>query len=897
MSPIRRARFLVPNGETLLTGSAGIKYIKPGDYTFQTRDEYQFLIAGTDGGTTVIDIGGEGSTGIQAGNEYTVVRAGEGAVKIKWPDNIQVIATIDYIPEVGDSMQIICVRPDFFTVAVPNNDGSGKPGPPGPKGDKGDPGPAGPAGPEGPKGDKGDKGDPGTGSDYKGTTPVQIDNGEHVIGLDIGWLDRRYGGGGGGGKVHYRDVTFAEQRQEFFLTEDVNNGVGVWTESWDDPFGGVMVLPRLDGATKGDFIELNPFTNKVIVQAGHGCMIFARDSKGDADAFYAVPGASRLICLGEEPDTKAQIWSLTGAVQRGEEIAPNKPQIVAAVGTDGGVHVTWKYEENIIPIYAFTVEAYPVGGGTPYIEYASPTAREFDIPGLVNGKEYAVRIVALNAMTVDGTKSDDVNVTPHGPAPDAPTFVSVKATPFSLECVFGAPKDSHGAISAWTMYAKDPDDEDWSDGTDITKETTTKDGGKTYGASIPLDDGDDAVGILLAVTCSNAEGEGVKSNSVTASFGPSLWAPKISKVTLDTVDPRKATLTFDESVLPLRYATRGITVTVTPKGGEPQTKDYDTPEKGNTLALDPLAWNTTYTISVVFFRADGTTKASNTVTATVPMEYDPNPPANWTLDATVMDRIMVTVNDPITFPRKALVVYVNGERNVGEDGKSTVWVQDGFCAEDTTVAVAWLNTNGKESAVSADRHCTPKSTKPNAPTPGAWSQNMNARDSAKGTVAPSTLNPPPTNSYVVEVTYPGGSPSFTSAYVLDGNVLIAGQRGGSFRLRFAGKNAGGRGPWSKPVTVGMTPCDPPRKPVVQMTYQTTDWIVRWKATGLEDGFGGVYKRIITFNGSTDTKEFPVSEADWNTPLQPGDKIAVKVSITRWGDTVESASVPLERPAS
>lgn len=866
------------DGETLLTGSAGIKYLPTGDYTFQSRDEYNFLVAGVDG-DTLINIAGDGSTGIQPGNEYTVIRAGKGQVKIKWPDNITVLATMDYIPDIGDAMQIVCIRKDFFTVAIPNTDGSGKPGPPGPKGEKGDPGPAGPKGDPGDKGDPGPPGPPGPGGSYSGIEPVLIDNTKATVGLDIPWLDRRYGGGGGGARP-YRVVNVPEQARYPLSAEDLHGGVAYWVESLDDDFGGVVILPPIPGAVEGDFIELNPVTNRMIVM-GDGVWLTARNGDGSANCYYAAPGPSRLICMGIDPDTKGQVWSLTGFVEDGDEIPPNKPVITALVGRDGAAHVSWTYDDNLIPLWAFTVECYPVGGGTPYIEYASPEARTFDIPNLVNGKEYQVKVVALNAMTVDGTASEWAKVTPHGPAPDAPTVVSVSADIEYLTMVIGAPANPHGAITGWTLEGYDDEDDAWNP-TDVTEYVTTKDGGKTYVMKYPLDGEGDVDNVPVRMRASNLEGMSEPSNIVKVSFGPHLVKPVITKVV--PAMPNKVTVSLDPKSL---ARVSKVLIACTPKAGGDKIVTEAAP--ASTVTSDALAFNTDYTVTVQYHYGDGDSQESDSKPVKTYMEWDPNPPANWTVDWTVMDRLMINVTDPMEGPRKAVVVYVNGERNVGEDGKPVVWVTDGYCAEETTVEVAWLNTNGKESAKSATKKGTPKSTKPNRPTGGRGSQVMDARDRVQfsGTEPP-TLNPPPDASYVYEITNPGGAP-WALNLARNGSMVVSGNYGGTFKVRVAGKNAGGRGPWSEPFTFGMQRCDGPTKPSINLTTQQTG-----------DGVGRVissinfmdmpmlydkFKRTITINGGTPTVEtLPLSSNQWTYNGKSGDKVTISAEVVQWGST-------------
>lgn len=891
MSPIRRARFLVPDGETLLTGSAGIKYIGPGDYTFQSRDEYQFLIAGTDGGSTTINIGGEGSTGIQAGNEYTVVRAGSGSVKIVWPENVEVITTLDYIPDVGDTMQIICVRPDFFTVAIPNNDGSGKPGPPGPKGDPGpagpagDPGPAGPAGPAGKDGEQGPPGPPGPGGAYTGVTPVRVDNDNEVIDLDIAWLDKRYGGGGGGGARAFRFVSVDGKQRVPLSADDLRGGVGIWTVDMDTDWDAVVTVPYMPTATVGDWIELQPFTRPVLV-VGDGTVVFATGPNGSANQRLALPGTCRLVLIGVEG--KSQLWQLNGWIDEEPEVTPPKPVITALVGKDGGAHVTWTCDDALVPLYQFTVYAYPKGGGAPEIFSMPPTAREADIPNLANGTTYTVTVEADNATVVEGTKSDPVEVTPHGPVPNAPVFVSAKPYIDRIECVFTAPTEPHGKITSWTLWSFVDDEwNDWS----VTDEVKTQDG-KTFTLTIPLQGADgDADNLPLAVSAGNADGDSPRSNEVKVTFGPHTITPIITKVNTWALAGH-----YNQFELFLQEAqstlVQDVAIVCTPtKGGETVTTNVKWAARLVTL---PLAWNTEYSVTIQFDYGYGMSKVSAPMKATTPMEFDPNAPTNWDVDTNTVDVLSIAVKDPaLVFPRQAIVVYVNGERNVGSDGKVTMLIRDGFCAEETTVEVAWLNTNGKESAKSAPKKVTPKSTKPNAPKPAPWAQDMNKADTMLGSISPSTLNPPPTNSYVAEISFEGKFQR-TTDYTIGGDIFVGGANtGGKFTIRFAGKNGGGRGPWSAPVTVNMQRCTPPVTPNFSVTVDQTKWIVTVMSVDTERL---PYTLIETYNGVETKKQMEWDAPMWNRPLlAPGDVYTIQIVDQKWGYTAQSAVGRYERP--
>lgn len=876
----RRARFITKDGATLLTGTAGVKYVPTGDYAFQNKDEYQFLVAGRDGDTTFILPGpGEASTAM-GGYQYTIIRSGKGAVKFKWPADMTVMATIDYIPDVGDIAEVVCINRELWTISIPNGDGSGKPGPPGPKGEKGDPGPAGPKGDPGAKGDPGPPGPPGPGGSYSGVEPVLIDNAKATVGLDIPWLDRRYGGGGGGARP-YRVVNVPQQARYPLSAEDLHGGVAYWVESWDDPWGGVIVLPPIPGAVEGDFIELNPLTNNMVV-AGDGVWLTARDSDGSANAYYAAPGPSRLICVGIDPDTKGQVWALTGFVETGDDIPPGKPVITSLVGKDGGATVTWTQPEDIYPLRAFSVQAFPVGGGTPYIGDTSPEARTFDIPNLANGKEYQVKVVAENDTTVDGTASEWAKVTPHGPAPDAPTIVSVSADIEYLTVVIGAPANPHGAITTWTLEAGD----EWQQ-TDVTKFVTTKDGGKTYVMKYPLDGEGDCDDVPVRMRASNLEGMSEPSNIVKVSFGPHLVKPVITKV----VPSMPNTVTVSLDTKSLTRVTK-VFIACTPKAGGDKIVSEVAP--GATVTSDALAFNTDYVVTVQYHYGDGDSQESDSKPVKTYMEWDPNPPANWTVDWTVMDRLMINVTDPMEGPRKAVVVYVNGERNVGEDGKPVVWVTDGYCAEETTVEVAWLNTNGKESAKSATKKGTPKSTKPNRPTGGRGSQVMDARDRVQfsGTEPP-TLNPPPDASYVYEITNPGGAP-WALNLARNGSMIVSGNYGGTFKVRVAGKNAGGRGPWSEPFTFGMSKCDGPTKPDIYLRQvQTGDGVGTIDASINFKDMPMLYttfKRTIVINGGTPVVEtLPLSNNTWHYDGKAGDKVTFSAEVVQWGSTATATT--------
>jgi hypothetical protein len=761
----------------------------------------------------------------------------------------------------------------------------------GPKGDKGD---------TGPKGDKGDKGDQGEPGSLTPEIPIVIDHADKSIALDIGWLDRRYAGGGGGGSYAYRVVEVDEVQRIPLQNSDLRRGVAIWNVNQDADNVSALTIPFLSDATEGDWIELNVLTGAVIV-AGDGTHVIYRSSDNDTDSCYAVPGPTRLICVGTEGEE--QSWIVTGFILGGPDEPGSKPVITSADGIDSAINVSWSYEEAAVPLRCFRISVTPVAGGETVTVTVDRDARTHMIRDLVNRTQYSIVVSSVVDTAKDPVDSDPVVVETHGQVPDPPVLAPAEGTYEKIDFSVTAPVETYGPITGWKFWWLN-DDDVWVDSP--INDIKTEDG-ITYTFSLPLDEEDIFTDVQIAVTAANSEGDSPRSNIIEISAGPQLWKPAIAEVQMSATDPRNVVIFNDEDVLPIDYANKGVNVSLNKKDGPSYSKWYYPTSPG--IEIDPVEFDTEYTVTIQFARGTDdysvSTMVSDPVAFKTPIEYSEAAPSEYTVDTSPEQGVIVTVDDDLEytrgvnspflkFPHMGVNVRINEE--IVKSNDLEVRIHEGFTAEPTDVRITWQEFAGRESK-EAVRTVDIKTLLPGEPVIKRIDSNIEA-GTAKVIFDPPAINAASVAGYFYELTTSHGKlPLFSLP--ADGVISIS-EPTGSLSIRLVAKDShGSRGKYSKPMQFSWVRPDKPLPPVMNVTFSQETWIASVQVSnGLNIPGFNYWTLFKTVNGKVTSENHSASETTLSIPVAEGESLLLAATVTGYKLTSDKskAAGPFVRPS-
>ena len=149
---------------------------------------------------------------------------------------------------------------------------------------------------------------------------------------------------------------------------------------------------------------------------------------------------------------------------------------------------------------------------------------EYEITGLVNGTEYMVRVVAVNAVG-DGTPSRGTSFTP-ATVPGAPADLDAAPGDGSLTVSWGAPDDGGSAITGYRVQWR-ADNGDFAD----SDSQASVAGGSLSRRITGLVNGTE---YFVRVVAANAEGEGPWSSSASSVAAVSAGPPR--SITVESAD-------------------------------------------------------------------------------------------------------------------------------------------------------------------------------------------------------------------------------------------------------------------------------------------------------------------------------------------------------------------------
>ena len=761
-------------------------------------------------------------------------------------------------------------------------------------GTSGSKGPQGDPGPQGPQGEKGEKGDPGEPGHLTPQVPVEIDHTEKTIGLDIAWLDHRYGGGGGKGTFAYRIVVAGDERKEQvrLLDEDVDGGVFIWNVNLSSPEV-CVVVPTLPLAAPGDTVRITAYGAQPFPVVGDGnTMVMAREPDGTADAIWHVPtGSSELVLMGIDAETKQQWWTLTGFQSADgpddpTNYLPIARPITSAIGGNGLVALTWVLDNQFVPIDYMGVEYRKTGDTQWKTKVVDVFTGGVEVDGLENTVEYQFRTVVHNgALLSEYAWSDPVSVTPHGPTPDSPTLNSVVGHYDSVEVFFTGPAESFGTVTGWKATLTD-------ELTYLDVQDVRSTGQNTWAGVVKNVKGGTYNVRVYAV---NKEGIGKASNIRQVTVGPAQIKPIIKSVKPVAIADNPygaASVMYDDSEVPKTGA----------NGGKYRFSAGDHSFEGifdikdNPFSSKATEFDVQYQVSIAYTYPDGQTSTwSDPVVYTTPKEYVEGPPLNVTVNADQGNKIFVTVDDNVSFPILGINVYVNEEKvTVKGAGRLAANILEGFTAEPTKVTVTYEEYLGKESKP-YEVTVTPVTDLPGAPTGVSFLQLMDKFDTGQYKLTPATKNPG--SKFYMAFMFPGTSTWMREVSVTppQGERTLTSNVDGTFKVRAYATTADGRrGKYSAASSFSWTRSTYPRKPVIQATYDGATWNIYMRATTLDSGTGS-YHRHTELNGQATDMDLSVSNTDWTQHLEPGDKYLAYISVSKFGRTETSNIVQYERP--
>jgi hypothetical protein len=332
-------------------------------------------------------------------------------------------------------------------------------------------------------------------------------------------------------------------------------------------------------------------------------------------------------------------------------------------------------DDSAIPATAF--EVFYGTGGTRAVVRGS--FRETSVYDLTNGKKYEVYVRAKN----DGLVSDDSNVievTPHADLPGAPTLLSATGVWDGLQVMFRGPADKDKVITSWNAYVN-------GQAHAVTNVTGT----------------DLLTGYVHGLPNQTAT---VAVTGVATPYGETARSGEVAGVVVGTgsVKPKASGLNVGGAMQ------IGVGLVAEPEGPWTKINLFAKDPKGiltttnldresgrlnySTKALTP---GTEYSVSYSVSYPAGNSSESNALKITLPLDFDPTPPRDWTLVNDGPVKVVVTVKDEVRVPRTGVVVEVDGFVFPAQSG-STATVTDHLSpGVESKVRIAFDEINGKRS--------------------------------------------------------------------------------------------------------------------------------------------------------------------------------------------------------